>query len=48
MWFGVSMENEKATSRIAHLQNANAGIRFLSIEPLLAPVGQLDLSALIG
>jgi protein gp37 len=44
MWFGVSVENEQATSRIAHLQNANAGIRFLSIEPLIAPVGQLDLS----
>src|SRR5581483_11551265 len=34
MWFGVSVENEQATSRIAHLQKANATIRFLSIEPL--------------
>jgi protein gp37 len=43
MWFGVSVENEKATSRIAHLQNANAGVRFLSVEPLIAPVGRLNL-----
>ena len=44
MWFGVSVENKPATSRIAHLQKANAGVRFLSIEPLIAPVGKLDLS----
>ena len=43
MWFGVSVENEQATSRIAHLQNAHAGIRFLSIEPLIGPVGKLNL-----
>jgi protein gp37 len=43
MWFGVSVENEQATSRIAHLQKANANVRFLSIEPLVEPVGRLDL-----
>jgi protein gp37 len=43
IWFGVSVENEQATSRIAHLQNARAGVRFLSIEPFLAPVGKLSL-----
>jgi len=43
MWFGVSVENDQATSRIVHLQKANAGIRFLSIEPLIAPVGKLCL-----
>jgi protein gp37 len=43
MWFGVSVENEPAVSRVAHLQKANASIRFLSIEPLIAPVGRLDL-----
>ena len=43
MWFGVSVENEQATSRITHLQKANASIRFLSIEPLIAPVGKLCL-----
>ncbi len=43
MWFGVSVENEQATSRILHLQKTRAGVRFLSIEPLIAPVGELPL-----
>jgi protein gp37 len=43
MWFGVSVENAHATSRIAHLQRAREGVRFLSIEPLIAPVGRLEL-----
>ncbi len=34
------------TSRIAHLQKANAGIRFLSVEPLIGPVGKLDLAGI--
>ena len=46
MWFGVSVENEQAASRIAHLQKANAEIRFLSIEPLIAPLGRLNLSGI--
>jgi protein gp37 len=43
IWLGVSVENEQAKSRIAHLQKANASIRFLSIEPLIAPVGRISL-----
>jgi protein gp37 len=43
MWFGVSVENARATSRIAHLQATRTAVRFLSIEPLIAPVGLLDL-----
>ncbi len=46
MWLGVSVESEQATSRISHLQKARAGVRFLSVEPLIAPVGQLDLSGI--
>jgi len=46
MWFGVSVENEQATSRVAHLQHANVGVRFLSIEPLIGPVGKLDLKGI--
>jgi protein gp37 len=46
MWFGVSVENEKATSRISHLQDANAGVRFLSIEPLIGSVGKLNLTGI--
>jgi protein gp37 len=46
MWFGVSVENEQATSRIAHLQKSNASVRFLSVEPLIAPVGKLCLDGI--
>jgi protein gp37 len=46
IWLGVSVEDEKAATRIAHLQAANASVRFLSIEPLLAPVGRLDLDGI--
>jgi protein gp37 len=43
IWFGVSVENEQATSRIAHLQKARVAVRFLSVEPFIAPVGKFFL-----
>jgi protein gp37 len=43
MWFGVSVEDGTKLSRVRHLQQAPAGVRFLSIEPLIAPLGTLDL-----
>jgi protein gp37 len=43
MWFGVSVESAQAASRIGHLRQANAAIRFLSIEPLIGPLTRLDL-----
>ena len=44
MWFGVSIEDGTKASRIRHLREAPAGVRFLSIEPLIGPVGKLDLA----
>jgi protein gp37 len=46
IWLGVSVENAAAKSRIVHLQNTNAAMRFLSIEPLLESVGRLDLEGI--
>jgi protein gp37 len=46
MWFGVSVEDGTKMSRIRHLRDAPAGIRFLSIEPLIGPMGPLDLSGI--
>lgn len=43
IWCGVSVEDAQAKSRVAHLQGAPAGARFLSVEPLIGSVGQLDL-----
>lgn len=43
VWMGVSVEDEKWTFRIAHLQRTHANIKFLSLEPLLGPLPNLDL-----
>ena len=44
VWMGVSVENAAYKSRIDCLRRTGARIRFLSVEPLLGPVGELDLS----
>ncbi|KDM67727.1 DUF5131 family protein [Acidiphilium sp. JA12-A1] len=46
IWCGVSVENAQAKGRIAHLRMAPASIRFLSLEPLLGSLGELDLSGI--
>ena len=44
IWWGVSVEDRKyGVPRIDHLRNAPARMRFLSIEPLLEDLGNLDL-----
>jgi len=47
IWWGVSVEDRKyGLPRIRHLQTAPAKIRFLSIEPLLEDLGEIDLSGI--
>lgn len=46
IWLGVSVEDAKGAARIAHLRSAPAAVRFLSVEPLIGPVGQVDLSGI--
>ena len=44
IWWGVSVENRKyGLPRVDHLRSAPAAVRFLSVEPLLEDLGQLDL-----
>lgn len=44
VWLGVSVENRRhGVPRIELLRQVDARIRFLSVEPLLADVGELDL-----
>jgi protein gp37 len=43
IWFGVSIEDALAKSRIEHLRSSPAVVRFLSIEPLIDRIGRLDL-----
>ena len=46
IWCGVSVEDDKAVARIHHLQEAPITTRFLSIEPLLGPIGGVDLKGI--
>jgi protein gp37 len=43
IWMGVSVENEKYKFRIDCLRETDAKIKFLSLEPLIGPLGKLDL-----
>jgi protein gp37 len=46
IWLGTSIENARTLGRLRHLKRTNASLRFLSIEPLLGPLGVLDLSGI--
>jgi protein gp37 len=44
-WIGVSVEDRKhGVPRIDYLRKVNAKVRFLSVEPLLESLGDIDLS----
>ena len=43
IWMGVSVENEKALSRITLLRRTKAKVKFLSCEPLIGPLVNLNL-----
>ena len=46
IWLGVSVEDRQALSRVEHLRATRARTRFLSVEPLLGPIGRLRLSGI--
>jgi len=47
VWMGVSVENKRhGVPRIDCLRQVPAAVRFLSIEPLLEDVGELDLTGI--
>lgn len=47
VWLGVSVEDKKyGVPRIDHLRKVDAHIRFLSVEPLLEDLGEVDLSGI--
>jgi protein gp37 len=47
IWLGVSVEDRKyGLPRIDELRRARAGVRFLSVEPLLEDLGLVDLSGI--
>ncbi len=46
VWMGVSVENQDYTYRIDHLRKTGAKIKFLSIEPLIGPVTEMNLNGI--
>lgn len=46
LWLGTSIESDDFTWRADALRDTPAAVRFLSLEPLLAPVPSLDLSGI--
>jgi protein gp37 len=44
IWMGVSVENEKVIDRIDFLRETNAATKFLSCEPLIGPLSNLNLT----
>lgn len=47
IWWGVSVENRRyGLPRIEDLRNTNAAIKFLSVEPLLEDLGELNLKGI--
>ncbi|TWU46500.1 DUF5131 family protein [Rubripirellula reticaptiva] len=43
VWMGVSVESQSYTFRVDHLREVPAEVRFVSFEPLIGPVNQVDL-----
>ena len=46
LWMGVSVESARYAFRLAHLRRVNAAVRFVSAEPLLGPLPDLDLTGI--
>ena len=43
VWMGVSVENKDVVERIDHLRKVGSAVRFLSLEPLIGPLPDLNL-----
>ncbi|MDJ1496563.1 phage Gp37/Gp68 family protein [Cytophagaceae bacterium DM2B3-1] len=43
IWMGVSVENQRVAKRIDDLRKCGAKIKFLSLEPLIGPLSNLNL-----
>lgn len=46
IWMGTSVENENYASRIDELRKVDCTVRFISFEPLIGPVGEVDLDGI--
>ena len=46
IWIGVTVENKDSLHRIQDLKDSSAKVKFLSCEPLLEDLGELDLTGI--
>jgi protein gp37 len=46
IWMGVSVESERYLYRIERLRATNAAIKFVSFEPLIAPINKVNLNGM--
>jgi protein gp37 len=46
VWAGTSVEDRRVIGRIDHLRLVPAAVRFISFEPLIGAVGDVDLSGI--
>ena len=46
VWLGTSVEDHRVKHRIEDLRACSSAIRFLSCEPLIGPLGDLDLTGI--
>jgi hypothetical protein len=46
IWLGVSVEDGLSKARVEHLRTSPAAVRFLSVEPLIGPIGKIDLTGI--
>lgn len=46
VWMGVTVESRDYTFRIEHLRQTSANIKFISVEPLLGPIRDINLDGI--
>ena len=46
VWLGTSVEDSRVVDRMSHLRDVPASVRFISFEPLIGDVGQVDLTGI--
>ena len=46
IWMGVTVENDDYISRVDDLRTVNSAVRFLSVEPLLGPLENIELDGM--
>ena len=46
IWLGVSVEDQLSLTRLGHLAQTQATVRFVSFEPLLEDLGEVDLTGI--